>query len=180
MKFLFCEHEALTAPYFHHATGIGRGDTGPGPGDTVCFSGGEHMHQTIGGRLLAGAFLTLFSAAVPVGTSHAATGNFQQCGKASWYKLGGTTASGEKADPGGMTAAHRTLPFGSLVTVTNLANGKSVKLRINDRGPYSKGRVIDVTLAAARELGFVNKGVTRVRVSGDVTGAKKVKSTKCP
>lgn len=91
---------------------------------------------------------------------------FQQCGKASWYKLAGTTASGERANPQGLTAAHRTLPFGTLVDVTNLANGKTVTVRINDRGPFAKGRVIDVTLAAAKQLGFVNKGITKVRVSG--------------
>lgn len=91
---------------------------------------------------------------------------FEQCGKASWYKLGGRTASGETANPKGLTAAHRTLPFGTLVKVTNLANGKSVTVRINDRGPFAKGRVIDVTWAAARELGFVRKGITRVQVTG--------------
>lgn len=91
---------------------------------------------------------------------------FQQCGKASWYKLGGMTASGERANPKGLTAAHRTLPFGTLVDVTNLSNGRTVTVRINDRGPFTKGRVIDVTLAAAQELGFVGKGITRVRVTG--------------
>lgn len=90
---------------------------------------------------------------------------YQQCGKASWYKLGGTTASGERANPQGLTAAHRSLPFGTLVDVTNLSNGKTVTVRINDRGPYAKGRVIDVTLAAAKQLGFVNKGITKVRVT---------------
>ena len=90
---------------------------------------------------------------------------FQQCGKASWYKLGGTTASGERANPQGLTAAHRTLPFGTLVDVTNLSNGKTVTVRINDRGPFAKGRVIDVTLAAAKQLGFVQKGITKVRVT---------------
>jgi len=99
-------------------------------------------------------------------TSPARADVFQQCGKASWYKLGGTTASGEKADPKGLTAAHRTLPFGTLVNVTNLANGKSVTVRINDRGPFAKGRVIDVTWAAAKKLGFVRKGITRVSVIG--------------
>ncbi|WP_305984926.1 septal ring lytic transglycosylase RlpA family protein [Roseibium sp. MMSF_3544] len=104
---------------------------------------------------------------------------FQQCGKASWYKLGGKTASGERANPQGMTAAHRTLPFGTLVDVTNLSNGKTVTVRINDRGPFSKGRVIDVTLAAARELGFVNKGITRVRVSSADAGGGNKHSQKC-
>lgn len=92
-------------------------------------------------------------------------GVYQQCGKASWYKLGGTTASGERSNPNGLTAAHRTLPFGTLVEVTNLANGKTVVVRINDRGPFAKGRVIDVTWAAAKELGFIRRGITRVQVA---------------
>lgn len=108
------------------------------------------------------AFLPVLALLVSV---PAQASGFQQCGKASWYKLGGKTASGEKANPNGLTAAHRTLPFGTVVEVTNLSNGKSVKVRINDRGPFAKGRVIDVTLAAARELGFVNKGITRVKVT---------------
>ncbi|MBN9672745.1 septal ring lytic transglycosylase RlpA family protein [Roseibium aggregatum] len=110
--------------------------------------------------VIAAAALALI---IPQGAS---AGSFHQCGKASWYKLRGTTASGERADPAGLTAAHRTLPFGTLVDVTNLSNGKTVTVRINDRGPYSGGRVIDLTLQAASELGFVNKGITRVRVSG--------------
>ena len=57
------------------------------------------------------------------------------------------------------------MPFGTLVDVTNLSNGKTVTVRINDRGPFAKGRVIDVTLAAARQLGFVNKGITKVHVT---------------
>jgi rare lipoprotein A len=67
---------------------------------------------------------------------------------------GGKTASGERADPGALTAAHRTLPFGSTVKVTNKTNGRSVVVRINDRGPFTRGRIIDVTPAAARQLGF--------------------------
>ena len=63
-----------------------------------------------------------------------------------------------------MTAAHPKLPFGSLVEVTNLANGKSVKVRINDRGPYVGARIIDVSMAAAAELDFVNAGLVEVRV----------------
>lgn len=66
----------------------------------------------------------------------------------------GKTASGERASPTGLTAAHRTLPFGTHVRVTNRRNGKSVVVRINDRGPFVKGRVIDVTPAAAKALGF--------------------------
>ena len=78
-----------------------------------------------------------------------------QSGIASVYGYsGGRTASGERASPHGLTAAHRTLPFGSRVRVINKRNGKSVVVRINDRGPFVKGRVIDVTPAAARALGF--------------------------
>src|SRR5262245_19272751 len=78
-----------------------------------------------------------------------------QSGVASIYGYkGGRTASGERAAPGGLTAAHRTLPFGTHVRVTNKRNGKSVVVRINDRGPFIRGRVIDVTPAAARALGF--------------------------
>lgn len=76
-----------------------------------------------------------------------------QSGIASVYS-GGRTASGESASASGMTAAHRTLPFGTLVRVTNQRSGRSVVVRINDRGPFVRGRVIDVTPAAARVLGF--------------------------
>lgn len=76
-----------------------------------------------------------------------------QTGVASVYS-GGRTANGERAAASGMTAAHRTLPFGTLVRVTNHSTGRSVVVRINDRGPFVRGRVIDVTPAAARALGF--------------------------
>lgn len=76
-----------------------------------------------------------------------------QSGIASVYS-GGRTANGERALPHRLTAAHRTLPFGTLVRVTNKRNGKSVVVRINDRGPFIRGRVIDLTPAGARALGF--------------------------
>ena len=82
-----------------------------------------------------------------------------QSGNASVHS-GGRTASGEYAHSQGMTAAHRSLPFGTKVRVTNHRTGRSVVVRINDRGPFVRGRVIDVTPAAARELGF--SGVTQV------------------
>jgi rare lipoprotein A len=88
-------------------------------------------------------------------------------GEASFYGMelaGKRKANGERFDPNELTAAHRTLPFGTRVRVTNLANGRSVTLRITDRGPFVKGRIIDVSLRAARELGFVRRGVTKVRV----------------
>jgi len=80
-----------------------------------------------------------------------------QSGLASVYAYsGGRTASGERASPGALTAAHRTLPFGTKVRVTNRNNGRSVVVRINDRGPFVRGRIIDVTPAAAQALGFSN------------------------
>lgn len=88
-----------------------------------------------------------------------------QCGKAAWYELGGTTASGEAADPTGLTAAHRTLPFGTRVKVENLANGRSVVVRVNDRGPFGGGRVIDLSRAAAEKLGYIRAGIARVKVT---------------
>ena len=78
-----------------------------------------------------------------------------ESGLASVYSYkGGRTASGEPAVPSGLTAAHRKFPFGTMVHVTNRRNGRSVTVRINDRGPFVRGRVIDVTPAAARALGF--------------------------
>jgi rare lipoprotein A len=78
-----------------------------------------------------------------------------QSGIASVYAYDGEkTASGERAHPGGLTAAHRTFPFGTKVKVTNKRNGRSVTVRINDRGPFVRGRIIDLTPAAARALGF--------------------------
>ena len=98
--------------------------------------------------------------AIPVAAS-------AQTGVASVYAYsGGRTASGERVSPGALTAAHRTLPFGTLVRVTNERNGHSVVVRINDRGPFVRGRVIDLTPAGARALGF--SGLAQVSV--DVVG----------
>lgn len=88
-------------------------------------------------------------------------------GLASYYSsalTGRRTASGERLDPKALTAAHRTLPFGTCLRVVNQGNGRSVQVRVNDRGPFSRGRVVDVTLAAARRLGMVEAGVARVRL----------------
>jgi rare lipoprotein A len=85
-----------------------------------------------------------------------------QSGRASWYQLGRKTASGEAFNPNGLTAAHRTLPFGTRVRVVNEHNGRSVVVRINDRGPYSGGRIIDLARGAAESLGITGSGVTRV------------------
>src|ERR1700681_5067832 len=80
-----------------------------------------------------------------------------ESGLASFYG-GGRTASGEVTGPTGLTAAHRTLPFATKVVVTNLRSGKTVVVRITDRGPYRHRRIIDVSRAAARELGIINSG----------------------
>src|SRR5512141_994968 len=91
------------------------------------------------------------------------TSAMAESGIASVYVHSGSkTASGERANPAGLTAAHRTLAFGTHVRVTNRRNGRSVTVRINDRGPFVRGRVIDVTPAAARALGF--SGLTSVKV----------------
>lgn len=87
-----------------------------------------------------------------------------QTGMASYYKHGSRTANGERFNPNGYTAAHRTLPFGARVLVTNLKTGKSVIVRINDRGPFAHGRVIDLSLGAAKVVGLTRSGVAKVKV----------------
>ncbi len=88
-----------------------------------------------------------------------------QTGIASVYS-GGRTADGEHASPGGLTAAHRSLPFGTLVRVTNESTGRSVVVRINDRGPFVRGRIIDLMPAAARAIGFSGLAHVNVTVVG--------------
>lgn len=88
-------------------------------------------------------------------------------GTASYYGkefFGSRTASGEKFNPGDFTAAHRTLAFGSRVAVTNLANDKEVIVRINDRGPWGRGRIIDISYAAAKKIGMHRSGTAKVRL----------------
>lgn len=92
---------------------------------------------------------------------------YDEVGEASWYGPGfhgRKTANGERFDKYDLTAAHRTLPMPSMVKVTNLENGKSINLRINDRGPFAKDRIIDVSKKAATQLGFKEKGMAHVRV----------------
>lgn len=101
---------------------------------------------------------------------------FEQVGMASWYGpgfAGRPTANGERFDPEALTAAHRTLPFGTRVRVTNLDNGKSVVVRINDRGPYAKNRIIDLSKEAARQIAMIEKGHVKVRVEVLATTAKR-------
>ncbi len=92
---------------------------------------------------------------------------YDQVGMASWYGPGfhgKTTANGERYDMHGLTAAHKTLPFGTKVRVTNLANDRALIVRINDRGPFVPGRIIDLSKRAADQLGFLEAGKARVRV----------------
>ena len=103
------------------------------------------------------AFFLIFKLAVCLGQN--------QSGKASFYAdkfEGRPTASGEKYKHSKLTAAHKTLPFGTRVLVTNVANQQSVEVTINDRGPYAEGRIIDLSKSAAEKLGFVNQGLAEV------------------
>jgi rare lipoprotein A len=93
--------------------------------------------------------------------------DYEETGIASWYGPGfhgQRTANGEIYDQGDLTAAHRTLPMPSMVRVTNLENGRALKLRVNDRGPFARGRIIDVSARAAELLGFKQQGTAKVRV----------------
>ena len=100
----------------------------------------------------------------------------EQVGEASFYGPGfhgKKTATGEIFDQNDKTAAHPTLPLGTKATVTNLDNGKSVDVKINDRGPYAKGRDIDLSKGAARELGMTKDGVAPVKIEAEVAPAEK-------
>ncbi|WP_439574539.1 septal ring lytic transglycosylase RlpA family protein [Phreatobacter sp.] len=108
-----------------------------------------------------GAVVMAFSPLAAPGTARAA----ETVGMASWYQLPGRTACGSRHNPEAMTAAHRTLPCGSKVKVTNLANGRSAVVTIVDRGPFTRGRIIDVSRGVAREIGLIQRGVGRVRVA---------------
>ena len=90
-----------------------------------------------------------------------------QIGKGSWYGKkfqGKLTASGERYNMYDFTAAHRTFPFNSMVKVTNLKNGHSIVVRVNDRGPYHGGRIIDLSYLAAKKLGYLKKGVAKLKI----------------
>lgn len=86
------------------------------------------------------------------------TESHASCVRASWYHQGRMTASGERFNPDGHTAAHKTLPFGTVINVTNPRTGLSVNVRINDRGPFVKGRDLDLSRGAARAIGFTGVG----------------------
>ena len=100
---------------------------------------------------------------------------YEERGVASWYGPGfheAATSSGERYDMYGMTAAHKTLPLPTLVQVTNLSNGRSIVVRVNDRGPFKQGRIIDLSFAAATKLDMVREGTAFVEVKALVPGEK--------
>jgi rare lipoprotein A (peptidoglycan hydrolase) len=97
--------------------------------------------------------------------SRLAGSGLHQTGRASWYTLDSLTASGEKMDDVALTAAHNSLPFGTKVLIENIANGRSVAVRINDRGPFVAGRIVDLSKAAAETLEMIADGVADVRLS---------------
>lgn len=113
-------------------------------------------------RLLTAAAVAVFI----VSPSFAAQKNHasQITGRASWYQCCKKTANGERFRPDGLTAAHRSLPFGTSLLVENLGNGKSVVVRVNDRGPYAKGRILDLSRGAARVIGLIKSGEAKVRI----------------
>ena len=94
--------------------------------------------------------------------------DYQATGVASYYGKalhGRMTSSGERFDMNKMTCAHRTLPFGTILNVRDLKTGRSVKVRVTDRGPFGRGRIVDLSLAAAKELGIVSRGIAQVEVT---------------
>ncbi|WP_063778093.1 septal ring lytic transglycosylase RlpA family protein [Lentzea aerocolonigenes] len=114
-------------------------------------------------KTLAAAGLTLASLAATA-VLFTPVASAETC-KASYYSGGGTTASGERFDPNKLTAAHKTLPFGTKVKVKNRSNGKTVTVRINDRGPFVTGRCIDLTPKAFKAIAPLSQGVVGVTVN---------------
>jgi rare lipoprotein A len=130
---------------------IASAQTGPGPAPSVA----------------APAAPAVAPAAMPVAPPVVKATTSVESGKIAWYGkkfAGHRTASGEAYNPDAMTMAHKTLPFGTRVKVTNLANKKSVTLRVNDRGPTQPNRIVDVSRTAAQRLGFVRAGLTEVKL----------------
>jgi len=109
--------------------------------------------------------LTVSLLAILLSSCGSAKSTFTQSGQGSYYAdkfAGRPTASGTPYRPGKLTAAHNTLPFGTRIRVTNTRTGRSVKVVVNDRGPHTKGRIVDVSKRAARKLGLVDAGVAPV------------------
>ena len=144
-----------------------------------------HKHsRSLKAALIALLALTVGATAQNSATTHAAQNassdakahkaKWYQIGKASWYGRGfqgHKTASGEAFDLNMLTCAHRTLPIGTLLRVTNLTNRRSIMVRVNDRGPFPEGRIVDLSFAAAKSLGFGGHGMAHVRLD-KVEGAE--------
>jgi rare lipoprotein A len=125
--------------------------------------------------ITAALLLALQPPLAPVFAESAGEDTYVERGEASWYGPGfhgEQTASGATFDQSKLTAAHPELPFGTRVTVTNLENGKEVKVKINDRGPAAEGRIIDVSKEAARRLDMISDGSAEVRIEANVETAR--------
>lgn len=126
------------------------------------------MNTKYKNSLIFALFILLLSACAPPPPSTTKDKPDQQVGYASWYGgkfHGRKTASGETYDQDAMTAAHKYAPFGALVRVTNLENGKSTIVKINDRGPFVEGRIIDLSREAARKIDMLQTGIAKVRLN---------------
>ena len=122
---------------------------------------------TKGMHLLLKRYLILTLISLFFATTAFAKNKTTQIGKGSWYGKpfhGRLTANGERYNMYDFTAAHKTLPFNTMVKVTNLRNKRSIIVRINDRGPYHGGRIIDLSYLAAKKLGYVKKGVAKLKI----------------
>ncbi|WP_321796498.1 septal ring lytic transglycosylase RlpA family protein [Caballeronia sp. J97] len=166
------------------AVGVLAGCAAPGSGDVAANPQNTNSLSTSSARSAAPLAFDSHLSAVPADkpaqpaqslsdaqpiTTGPDASSFEQKGKASWYGRmfhGRKTASGEKFNMNAMTAAHRTLPLASWVRVTNEANHKTVVVKINDRGPYVRGRVIDLSYAAAAVLGMRGAGTQKVKIEG--------------
>jgi rare lipoprotein A len=111
------------------------------------------------------SFVRMLACVLCVGFGSVSIADAAQVGMASYYKSGKRTANGERFNPMGYTAAHRSLRFGTKVRVTNLRTGRSVIVRINDRGPFIRGRIIDLAYGAAKAVGLHRSGVAKVRMT---------------
>jgi len=114
------------------------------------------------GKLATAAAAAVYISPVPAQAEQRTIRNSVVASYYAQQHHGRRTASGERFDMNAMTAAHRTLPFGTRLRVTNARTGRSIVVRVNDRGPFTRGRGIDLSLAAARQLGMVQTGVARV------------------
>ncbi len=127
----------------------------------------DHPARWLAGGLCALALLVLVGCSSTPKSGGSAASGHSESGQASFYGNefhGRKTANGERFDQAKLTAAHRTLPFGTRLKVTNTQNGKTVQVRVNDRGPFVKGRVIDLSSSAFKSIASLNAGVVPVRI----------------